>query len=61
MDCKDEKRQTNQRNYQHCKVVRFSVPFEREESNWIFYQKKSTVNKIRERYADNSTKYLQYK
>ncbi len=61
MNCIDEQQQAKQRNYKHCKgcPIFDSIREKGEQLNLL--SKKSTFNKVRERYMDNPIKYLQYK
>ncbi|MEC3268013.1 transposase [Bacillus thuringiensis] len=61
MNCTDEQEQTKQRNYKHCKgcPIFDSIREKGEQLNSL--SKKSTFNKVRERYMENPFKYLQYK
>ncbi|MEI5913478.1 transposase [Bacillus albus] len=61
MNCADEQKQAKQRNYKHCKgcPIFDSIREKGEQLNSL--SKKSTFNKVRERYMENPFKYLQYK
>ncbi|QWG87532.1 zinc-finger domain-containing protein [Bacillus mycoides] len=61
VNCTDEQEQTKQRNYKHCKgcPIFDSIREKGEKLNSL--SKKSTFNKVRERYMVNPFKYLQYK
>ncbi|MFE6140051.1 transposase [Bacillus sp. NPDC057893] len=61
MNYTDEKKKAKQRNYKHCKgcPIFDSIREKGEQLNLL--SKKSTFNKVRERYIDNPIKYLQYK
>ncbi|MED2795578.1 transposase [Bacillus wiedmannii] len=61
VNCTDEQEQAKQRNYKHCKgcPIFDSIREKGEQLNSL--SKKSTFNKVRERYMENPFKYLQYK
>ncbi|MEH7460237.1 transposase [Bacillus sp. JJ1127] len=57
----DQPNDKKQRNYKHCKGCSVYKAIRAKGDRLNLLSKKSTFNKVRERYMENPLKYLQYK